>query len=30
MRKRIIPILLILAAIAAMWAYKGEESESVQ
>lgn len=28
MKKRILPIMLIVAGIAAIWAYKGEESES--
>jgi hypothetical protein len=30
MKKRILPIALIVAAVAVLWAYKGEESESVQ
>ncbi len=30
MKKRIIPIVLIAAAVAALWAYKGDESESAQ
>lgn len=30
MKKKVLPIALIVAAVAVLWAYKGEESESVQ